>query len=75
MDYRHIRLEKGSPHVGAEILGVDLSRSLAPEVVREIRWALADNGVVGFRDQTLSVEQQIAFGKQSASCTSIRSPT
>jgi taurine dioxygenase len=64
MDYRHIRLQKGSPHVGAEILGVDLSRSLAPEVVKEIRWALADNGVVGFRDQTLSVEQQINFGKQ-----------
>lgn len=64
MDYRHITVEKGAPHVGGEIGGVDLSKPLAPPVLAEVRRALVELGVVGFRDQHLDVEQQIAFAAQ-----------
>lgn len=61
MDYRYIRRQQITPLVGAEIDNVDLTSPLSPEVVREIRHALVTYGVVGFRDQVLDMEQQIAF--------------
>jgi taurine dioxygenase len=64
MNYRHISCRKTAPHLGAEISGVDLSKPLSPGAVQEVRHALAHNGVIGFRDQDLSVEQEIAFGAQ-----------
>lgn len=63
MEFRHIQIERGSPKVGAEISGVSLAASMSKEVVSEIRSALVDNGVVGFRDQVLSVDDQIEFAK------------
>ena len=62
--YRHIECTPLAPHAGAEISGVDLSRPLRPEVVADVRKALVDHGVIGFRNQTLDVEQQIAFAAQ-----------
>ena len=47
--------------IGAVVEGVDLSRSLEPEVVKEIRQALLEYGVIFFRGQDLSVEQFWAF--------------
>ena len=52
-----------SGHTGAEILGVDLSQPLAPEVVAEIRATLLQWKVVFFRDQDITQEQHIAFGR------------
>jgi taurine dioxygenase len=52
-----------TPAVGAEIRGVDLSRALAPLVAQAIRDALTTHQVIFFRDQDLSVEQQVAFGR------------
>ena len=37
MTYRHIRVETLSPHLGAEIGGVDVSAPVADEVLAEIR--------------------------------------
>lgn len=64
MAYRHIECTPLAGLAGAEIRGVDLSRPLPPETVAEIRDALVTHGVVGFRDQSLDVEQQIAFAAQ-----------
>ena len=50
-----------SPHVGAEIGGVDLTRPLSPEEVREIHDALMAHGVVFFRDQRIDFDQHRAF--------------
>jgi taurine dioxygenase len=50
-------------HIGAEILGVDLTTTLEPSVVAEIRAALLRWKVVFFRDQHISQEQHIAFGR------------
>ncbi|MBM3367716.1 MAG: taurine dioxygenase, partial [Betaproteobacteria bacterium] len=46
---------------GADVRGIDASRSLAPEVVSELRRALAEHCVIFLRDQDLTPEQQKAF--------------
>jgi alpha-ketoglutarate-dependent taurine dioxygenase len=53
-----------SGHTGAEIVGVDLSRPLDPEVVAEIRATLVKWKVIFFRDQHLTQDQHLAFGRQ-----------
>ena len=63
MAYQAIRVEKLTPHIGAEVHDVDLSGPLDERTFKEIRDALVDNGVVFFRDQHLTPEQQKAFGR------------
>ncbi len=55
-----------SAAVGAEILGVDLSRPLTPGETEELRGALNDYGVIFFRDQEITPEQHIAFAERFA---------
>jgi taurine dioxygenase len=50
-EYIHVRITPLTPHIGAEISGVDLSEPLTDEVGREIRQALAEWKVIFFRDQ------------------------
>jgi taurine dioxygenase len=52
-----------SPHIGAEIRGVDLSKPLSPELLADIRAAWADWLVLVFRDQHLDREAHKAFGR------------
>jgi taurine dioxygenase len=63
----HLEIRPLSGTVGAEIGGVDLGGTLSDAAVAGIRHALAEHGVVVFRDQTLTPEQHIAvarhFGK------------
>jgi taurine dioxygenase len=49
--------------VGAEIRGVDLAHPLDPAAVTEVRQALLRWKVIFFRDQALTVDQFIAFGR------------
>jgi taurine dioxygenase len=58
-----------SGHTGAEIHGVDLTRPLDPAVVAEIRATLLEWKVVFFRDQHLTQDQHIAFGRQFGDVT------
>jgi taurine dioxygenase len=51
------------PVLGAEISGVDLRQPLAPEVVAAIRAALLRHKVVFFRDQDISHEDHVRFGR------------
>jgi taurine dioxygenase len=53
-----------SSAVGAEILGLDLADSLSDATIDAIRRALFEHGVVFFRDQKLSPEQQAAFARR-----------
>ena len=66
MTYRLIRVEPVSPHVGAEISGVDLARPVDDGVFAEIRRAFGQYGVVFFRDQQLTPEQHVAFAERFA---------
>lgn len=56
-----------TPIIGAEIGGVDLGVPLSPEQVAELRRLLACHKVLFFRDQSISAEQQLAFGRHLGS--------
>lgn len=56
-----ITVRKLHPHIGAEIIGVDLSRPLDTETVRQIKNAWHQHAVLLFRDQKLSEEDQRRF--------------
>jgi taurine dioxygenase len=50
--------------LGAEIGGLDLSSALDAAIVADVRAALVDFGVLCFRDQQLTPEQQVAFARR-----------
>ncbi len=64
MSYQRIRLQPISGSLGAVIHGVDLREPLDDEQYQEIKRALLENLVVFFRDQDVTPEQQIAFGRR-----------
>lgn len=64
-----ITIKPLSAHIGAEIVGVDLTRPLAAEHVAQIRSALLKWKVVFFGNQHLDHAQQVAFGKQFGQLT------
>jgi taurine dioxygenase len=61
--YETIALDKLTPIIGAEIQGVDLAQPLSNHEMDEIHRALAENSVIFFRDQHLTPEQHLAFGR------------
>jgi len=63
MTYTAIQIDKLAPNVGAEIRSVDLARPLDERTFKEIHAALVDHGVIFFRDQHLTPEQQKDFGR------------
>jgi taurine dioxygenase len=58
-----IEIRKHDGGCGAEVLGVDLNR-LSAEDMAALRGAYAANGVIFFRDQTLSEDAHIAFAQR-----------
>src|ERR1700751_2989632 len=61
--YDTITVDKLTPIIGAEIGEVDLSQPLGNRTFDEIHRALAENLVIFFRDQHLTEEQHLAFGR------------
>jgi taurine dioxygenase len=62
--YRTISVSPLSPAIGAEIAGVDVSKPLSDEQFGELRRAFLQHHVIFFRDQDLTPDQQVAFGKR-----------
>ena len=58
-----IQVKKLGDALGAEVSGVDLSRTLAAGTFAEIRKAWLDHLVLRFREQTLSDPQLLAFSR------------
>lgn len=52
------------PSIGAEIRGVDLSKTIMTSVFKDIYSALLEYKVLFFRNQKMTAEQQIHLGKQ-----------
>ncbi|MCE6983055.1 TauD/TfdA family dioxygenase, partial [Pseudomonas frederiksbergensis] len=50
--------------VGAEIIGLDLTRAVSAEDFTRIHRAHLDHHVLVFRDQRITPEQQIAFSRR-----------
>jgi alpha-ketoglutarate-dependent taurine dioxygenase len=64
MAYEAIAVAPVAGALGAEVTGVDLAAPLPDAVIGEIRRALLDRQVVFFRDQNLTPEQHLAFGRR-----------
>ncbi|MFK7913400.1 MAG: TauD/TfdA dioxygenase family protein, partial [Pseudomonadales bacterium] len=62
-EYHHIEVRPLTPHLGAEIFGIDLARVSAASMA-EIHTAFARHSVLVFRDQDLTRDQHKAFGLQ-----------
>lgn len=58
-----IKLEQIGAHLGAEISGLQLSAQLAVQEIRAIEHALVKRQVVVFRNQELTSEQFMSFGR------------
>ena len=64
MPYQTIEVTKLTPHIGAEIGGVDLSKPLGNQQFQEVHDALMENLVIFFRDQHLTHDQHKDFGRR-----------
>jgi taurine dioxygenase len=63
MAYETIQITPTTPHLGAEIEGIDLSRPLGNRQVDELHDALAAHQVLFFRDQKLDYDSAKAVGR------------
>jgi taurine dioxygenase len=61
--YDSFSLRTLTPHIGAEITGIDLSKPLDARQEADVRRALGDWMVLVFRDQHLTREQHKEFGR------------
>ena len=64
MEYTTLEVAPVTGALGAEIGGVDLSQPLGNRTMSEIHSALLEHLVLFFRDQDMTPEQQIAFGRR-----------
>lgn len=62
-DYAGLTVTPVSTVLGAEISGLDLRQLLSPETVAAVRAALLRHKVVFFRDQDISHEDHVRFGR------------
>jgi taurine dioxygenase len=61
--YRTISVEAVTPVIGGVVSGVDARQPLSPAQFAEVHAALMNRGVLFFRDQDLTDEQQFAFAR------------
>lgn len=59
-----LSIRKLAGALGAEISGVDLAGPLSDETIAQIRQAFVEHQVIFFRGQTLTPDQQLAFGRR-----------
>jgi taurine dioxygenase len=62
-NYRSFELQRIGA-LGAEVRGLSLQKPLEPDVLTELRHALASREVLFFRDQFLEAEQQLDLARQ-----------
>jgi len=67
--YQTITVEKLTPIIGAEISGVDIGELVSDDArsnrqMGEIQRAIAENLVIFFRDQHITPQQHLAFGRK-----------
>lgn len=64
MAQQRIAVERIAGALGAEVAGIDLSEDLSDAEIGAIRGALIEHQVIFFRDQRLTPEQHLAFGRR-----------
>ena len=63
MEMQTISVTPSSPHLGAEIGNIDLTKPLSNRQVQEVYEALLQYGVIFFRDQEIDFEQHVQFAQ------------
>jgi taurine dioxygenase len=63
MSYEAITVQPASPHIGAEIGNIDLTKPLPNNQVEELHRAFIQYQVIFFRDQKISFDDQIRLGR------------
>ena len=66
MSVATMRVVPTSGALGAELLDIDLAQPVTPATSKAILGALAEHGVIFFRDQKITPEQHIAFAESLA---------
>jgi taurine dioxygenase len=66
---QRIEVVRHGPTIGAEVRGVDLSQPLDESTFKAVHDALMAHKVIYFRDQDITPEQQVAFGKKFGALT------
>jgi taurine dioxygenase len=66
-----IEVKPVNGYIGAEISNIDLAEPLTEATLGEVRRALADHGVIFFRDQSLTPDQHDAFARRFGTPTDI----
>ena len=61
--FETIEVKKLTPVIGAEIHQIDLSKPILAKQQEELHRALAENQVIFFRDQDISKENHVTFGR------------
>src|SRR5271170_193643 len=56
MGFSSIRVKRLTPHIGAEIGNIDLTKPLSNQEVQELHEAFAESGVIFFRNQPIDHE-------------------
>ncbi len=64
MTYERIEVRPIAGACGAEVFGVDLSKTLDDETFAEVRKAFLDHQVIFFRDQDITEDQHKALGRR-----------
>ena len=64
MGYATIQVDSSVGPIGAQISGVDLAKPLSGQTIADIHHAWLAHGVLFFRDQSLSPNDQTAFARQ-----------
>lgn len=59
-----LKIRRVAGALGAEVSGVDLSQDLPEATIAAIRQAFLEHQVIFFRDQALTPERQVAFGRR-----------
>ena len=75
MKNRSLEIRPITLTIGAEIGGIDLAKPLTEAVRQEVRSALLEFGVIFFRDQTITPEQQVAFARNFGALAVLRTPS
>ena len=63
MGYETIEITPMTPRIGAEVSGIDLTKSLGNQQFQELHDALMEHSVLFFRNQEVDVEQHKNFGR------------
>ena len=64
MGYQNIEVKPVTGSLGAEVFGADLAGEMSNQAFDEIHQAFLDHQVLFIRDQNLTPQQQVAFGRR-----------